>query len=425
MGVKRYSDIDVLTASRRRIAEVFDHFERIYVAFSGGKDSSVMMHLVLEEAVRRRRKVAVMFIDFEAQYSETIAHVEEMFSLYRPHIEPHWICMPMLLRNALTNYEPRWTCWDETKRAAWVREKPWGCKTEKDYPFAVAGMEFEEFIVLFGEWYGQGQLTAGFIGIRAQESLHRYCAIATWEKKDKTFNGRRWTTNIVQKVFNVYPIYDWLTEDIWRFHAQHPDKPHNAIYDRMHQAGVKLSQQRLCQPFGDDQRRGLWLYHILEPQTWFKLVARVNGANSGALYIEEKGNINGYHKIAKPEGHTWKSFCNLLLQTMPTKTRHHYAERFKKFIWGWHCRGYKSIPDEAPPELESKCWAPSWRRMCKVLLRNDYWCKGLGQTQPKSVAYGQYIKIRDTRRAAERDAAKKRKPAETSGRTLFDSEAVA
>ena len=68
----------------------------------------------------------------------------------------------------------------------------------------------------------------------------------------------------------------------------------------MQMAGVKISQQRLCQPYGDDQRRGLWLYHILEPDTWFKLVNRVNGANSGALYIQENGNMTGYNKITKP-----------------------------------------------------------------------------------------------------------------------------
>ncbi len=162
----------------------------------------------------------------------------------------------------------------------------------------------------------------------------------------------------------------------------------------MYMAGVKLSQQRLCQPYGDDQRRGLWLYHILEPETWFKLIARVNGANSGALYIQENGNMTGYNKISKPDNHTWKSFCNLLLQTMPRKTREHYFFRFKKFIAGWHARGYTTIPDESPPELENKCWAPSWRRMCKVLLRNDYWCKGLGQTQPKSDAYKKYKEIK-------------------------------
>jgi predicted phosphoadenosine phosphosulfate sulfurtransferase len=344
----------------------------------------------MEEAILRNRKVAVMFIDFEAQYAETIEHVDEMFSLYRDNIDPHWICVPMKLRNAVTNYEPQWMCWEPGKESVWIREKPMGCKREFDYPFNPAGMEFEEFIVLFGEWYGQGEPTAGFIGIRAQESLHRYCAIATWEKRNLTFRGHRWTTNIVDKVFNVYPIYDWLTEDIWRYHARFPEKPHNAIYDKMQMAGVPISQQRLCQPFGDDQRRGLWLYHILEPQTWFKLIARVNGANSGALYVEESGNIMGYDRITKPDGHTWRTFCNLLLQTMPKKTREHYIPRFKKFIYGWKQRGYPEIPDESPPELESKCWAPSWRRMCKVLLRNDYWCKGLGQAQPKSEAWQRF-----------------------------------
>lgn len=394
MAVKIYRDIDVLQASRNRISFTFDNFQRIYVAFSGGKDSSVMFHLVMEEAIKRGRKVAAMFIDFEAQYSETIRHVEEMFELYKDHIDQHWICMPMLLRNAVTNYEPRWTCWDPTKEDIWVRQMPENCKKTEDYPFAVAGMEFEEFIVLFGEWYGQGELTAGMIGIRAQESLHRYCAVATWEKRDLTFKGKRWTTKIVDNVYNVYPIYDWRTEDIWKYHSQNPEKPHNKIYDKMHMAGVKISQQRLCQPFGDDQRRGLWLYHILEPQTWFKLIARVNGANSGALYVEESGNVMGYHKITKPENHTWRSFCNLLLQTMPKKTREHYMIRFKKFIHGWHQRGYSQIPEESPPELEAQCWAPSWRRMCKVLLRNDYWCKGLGQTQPKSDAYVRYKEMK-------------------------------
>lgn len=399
MAKKRYLRKDVLTAARERISETFDTVERVYIAFSGGKDSSVMFHLVMEEAIARGVKVGVMFIDFEAQYAATITHVREMFAMYREHIEEHWICIPMLLRNAVTNYEPRWMCWEPNKEEIWLRQKPHGCKTENDYPFGGAGMEFEEFIVLFGKWYGQGKRTAGFIGIRAQESLHRYCAIATWEKRDLMLNGRRWTTKIVDEVYNVYPIYDWLTEDIWRFHAKYPDKPHNRIYDLMHMAGVKLSQQRLCQPFGDDQRRGLWLYHILEPHTWSKLVARVNGANSGALYIDETGNINGYQKISKPEGHTWQSFTNLLLRTMPEKTREHYIYCMKKFIVGWNRRGYPTIPDESPSELEANQWAPSWRRMCKVLLRNDYWCKGLGFSQPKSAAWERYKAIKKEKAA--------------------------
>lgn len=399
---KVYRQQNVLDAAKERISKTFDDFERVYVAFSGGKDSSVLMHLTMTEAARRRRQVAVFYIDFEAQYLDTIRHVEEMFGLYEEWIDPHWICCPMLLRNAVTNYEPRWMCWDPDRKTSWVRPMPENrfVRHADDYPFQPAGMEFEEFVVLFGEWYSQGQLTAGLIGIRAQESLHRYCAIATWEKRDLMFKGRRWTTKIAESVFNAYPIYDWTTADIWRFHARYPDKPHNPVYDKMQMAGVPLSQQRLCQPFGDDQRRGLWLYHILEPETWAKLVARVNGVNSGALYVGETGSVSGYNKISCPPGHTWRSFCNLLLQTMPQKTRNHYIFRFRKFIHGWRQRGYDVIPEEAPPELEAKCWAPSWRRMCKVLLRNDYWCKGLGQAQPKSEAWARFKQMKQDRKHA-------------------------
>jgi predicted phosphoadenosine phosphosulfate sulfurtransferase len=51
------------------------------------------------------------------------------------------------------------------------------------------------------------------------------------------------------------------------------------------------------------------------------------------------------------------------------------------------------LPDEAPSILESERVAPRWRRVCKSLLRNDYWCKGLGQTQPKSEAYLKFKEI--------------------------------
>lgn len=401
MNVKKYQKQTVLEASRERVSKVFDDFEKIYISFSGGKDSTVMAHLVLDEAIRRNKKVGLLIIDLEAQYHDTIIHIEAMIKDYKDNIELHWACLPLLLRNAVSNYQPRWVCWDEDKKDFWVREKPEPAKTENDYPFFIPKMEFEEFMVLFGEWYSEyGKYkTAAFIGIRADESLHRYRAIAC-KKIGLLHKDYKWTTKVAKNLFNIYPIYDWKTEDIWIYHCKFREKLHNKIYDKMSMAGVKLSNQRLCQPYGDDQRRGLWLYHILEPETWYKVVARVNGANSGSLYIRENGNMTGYNKITKPENHTWKTFCNLLLRTMPKKTREHYVFRFKKFISGWIDRGYYKIPDEAPIELENKCWCPSWRRMCKCMLRNDYWCKGLGQTQPLSEAYKKYKEIKKNRKCS-------------------------
>ena len=167
----------------------------------------------------------------------------------------------------------------------------------------------------------------------------------------------------------------------------------------MHKAGLSIHQQRICQPYGDDQRRGLWLFHLIEPETWAKVVSRVNGANSGALYVNESGAINGYNDIKKPEGHTWKSFSILFLNSLPKVTQEHYLNKIYTFEKWWKDRGYyNGIPDEAPKILESKKLAPSWRRVCKSLLRNDFWCRGLGFTQHKTDAYKKYLELKKKQR---------------------------
>jgi len=400
MSKKIYIDKNVLEASKERISKVFDSFEKYYISFSGGKDSTVMTHLVMDEAIKRGRKVGLLIIDLEAQYNETIIHIEEICEMYKEHIDLHWFCGELMLRNAVSDFQPKWTCWDETKKDIWVRDKPKLASDLSQYDFYVPKMEFEEFMVLFGKWYSSGELTAGFIGIRSDESLHRYRAI-TSSKNGLTFNGWKWTTKLSNSLFNIYPIYDWRTEDIWIFHMKQKHLPHNKIYDMMTRAGVKLSNQRLCQPYGDDQKKGLWLYHILEPETWYKLLNRVSGVNSGALYVQERGNINGSNNVTKPNNHTWESYTNYLLRSLPKKMQKHYKDRFLKFMVGWKKRGYDKIPDEAPHDLEVKCWAPSWKRMARCILRNDYYCKGLGQTQPLSEAYEKYKAIKNKRKLSE------------------------
>jgi predicted phosphoadenosine phosphosulfate sulfurtransferase len=392
--LKKYQQIDVLTAAQQRIAFIFDNFEKIYLSFSAGKDSTVMLHLVMAEAIKRKRKIGVLLVDLEAQYKNTIELAEQCFDLYAEHIDRYWVALPIALRNAVSNFQPKWLCWDPETRNVWVREPSAKSITDPNaFPFFQSGMEFEEFVPLFGEWYAEGKTCACFVGIRTDESLNRFRTILT--KNKVRFKEKPYTTQVSDSVYNVYPIYDWSVGDIWHYHALNPALPYNKIYDYMHKAGLSPSQMRICQPYGDDQRKGLWLYHILEPQTWYKVVARVNGVNSGALYIQESGNITGYSKITKPENHTWRSFCYLLLETLPPPTKEHYIVKFKTFVRWWKRRGYpEGIPDEAPRVLETERMAPSWRRLCKVLLRNDYWCKGLSFTQPKSPAYDKYLQMK-------------------------------
>ncbi len=394
MSRKVYINKNVLDAAKERISESFDSLEKLYISFSGGKDSTVMMHLVCQEARKRSRKVGVLIIDLEAQYTETIKHMEKMVDEYKDCIDLHWFCGELLLRNAVSNYQPKWVCWDETKKHLWVREKPRLASDLSQYSFYFPKMEFEELMVIFGEWYSGGKSCGAFIGIRSDESLHRYRAIVS-EKSGLTLNGKKWTTKLNSCLYNLYPIYDWRTEDIWLFHFKYKELSYNKIYDLMTRAGVKFSNQRLCQPFGDDQKKGLWLYHLLEPDTWYKLINRVSGVNSGALYCQDTGNINGTNKISKPDNKTWQEYTNFLLKSLPKKMQENYRQKFIKFIAGWKKRGYSKIPDAAPHDLEVKQWAPSWRRMCRCILRNDYYCKGLGQVQPKSEAYGKYKAIKE------------------------------
>ena len=175
---------------------------------------------------------------------------------------------------------------------------------EQYFPFFRRGMEFEEFVPEFGKWYG-GKKCACFVGIRTDESLNRFRTIV--QSKKETHEGKRWTSLVIDFVYNIYPIYDWKSVDLWTYHARNHALPYNKLYDVMYRAGIQLSTMRICQPYGDDQRKGLWLFHLIEPETWSKIVVRVNGANGGALYVQEWGNINGYRGITKPPGHTWRS----------------------------------------------------------------------------------------------------------------------
>lgn len=393
---KKYLQINVLDAAKERISMVFDQFDKIYLSFSGGKDSSVMMHLVLDEAKKRNKRVGVLFVDLEAQYKLTIEHIEEIFMMYKDYIEPYWLALPISLRNAVSQYEPQWICWEPGKD--WVRQPHKTAITDANrLPFYKYGMEFEELVPAFGKWYGDGKLTACFVGIRADESLNRYRSIVRDKSKYKNYN---YTTWVGEGVYNVYPIYDWRTEDIWLYNAKY-NKTYNKLYDLMHKAGLTIHQMRICQPYGDDQRKGLWLFQIIEPDTWAKIVARVNGANSGALYAKESGNVLGNLKITKPEGHTWESFARMLLASMPENTRLHYENKIAVFLKWYYERGYPSgIPDFADPKEEASKKAPSWRRICKSLLKNDYWMKGLSFTQHKSDAYQKYLKVMERRRKA-------------------------
>lgn len=182
---KHYLNQNVCDASVERIKYTFDNFEKIYLSFSAGKDSTVMLHLVMEEAIKRNVKIGLLIVDLEGQYKLTIDHMTECVEMYKDNLEVYWVCLPIHLRNAVSVFKPFWKCWDKEVKNDWIREVPkLGITDENYFPFFRDGMEFEEFVPEFGEWYSQGKTCACLVGIRADESLNRFRTIASDKKNN-------------------------------------------------------------------------------------------------------------------------------------------------------------------------------------------------------------------------------------------------
>ncbi|MDD5358281.1 MAG: hypothetical protein PHX80_03990 [Candidatus Nanoarchaeia archaeon] len=62
--------------------------------------------------------------------------------------------------------------------------------------------------------------------------------------------------------------------------------------------------------------------------------------------------------------------------------------KINKYIKLWEARGYPNgIPDEAPALLEMYCKAPSYRAICRAILKNDIQLESLGFTREKCDIY--------------------------------------
>lgn len=403
---KIYKNQNVYDAAIERINYLCDHFsqDEIWISFSGGKDSSVCFYLAKEVFLKRGiKKINLLLIDLEGHYKLHEEFCYKVFNDKEIEVNGYWVCLPFNLSNASSFYMPKWLAWDSDKKDLWVRNMP-------SHPLVVnidnnpfgkyfrKGIEFEEFIIQFPKYLTEQKglkKVAQIIGIRTQESFNRYLKMKVKMNRD-FFNGKQWILkqkSTGHETFSVHPIYDWQTEDVWKYLSNFP---YNETYDAMYKAGYSLHEMRICQPYGEEQRDNINLFSKIEPETWNKICMRVYGGNFAKIY-KGKNVLKG--KIEKPIGITWEGWCRLILKTMPPYLRDHYIRRINVFLRWWRKELYADIDHVYSKELSSnekldtdglyvtiindehvndtKKEVPSWRRITKVLVKGDYLCKNL------------------------------------------------
>lgn len=408
--------MNVYLETQDRLKLLFDEFDNIYVSFSGGKDSGVLLNLCIDYIRQNKldRKIGVFHLDYEAQYTYTTEYVDKTLAENSDILDVYRCCIPFKVTTCTSMYENYWRPWDSDKKDIWVSNLPEKCYTELDFDFYKPNMWDYEFQELFSDWIHKkknAKKTACLVGIRTQESLNRWRAIHS-DRNYKNYKGVNWTKKMYDNVYNAYPIYDWITEDIWIANSKF-GWTYNKLYDIYYQAGLTIDQMRVASPFLSTAQDSLKLYMIIEPRTWGKLIGRVNGVNFTGIYGGT--TAMGWREIKLPKGHTWKSYMEFLLSTLPEHSAMNYKKKLQTSIEFWKNKGgvlsvelieklksmdipinvkestnYKTIKKPVTMDylddinITEFTEIPTYKRMCICIMKNDHLCKYMGFSLTKN-----------------------------------------
>lgn len=343
-GKKKEIEKNCVDAAKERIEYCFDNFDNVVVSFSGGKDSTACLNLALEIA-RHKKKLPLKVITFdeEAIPPETVEYQQRVCEI--DDIDFDWYCVPIQHRNACSSKQQHWYPWAPEDKHKWVRDLPKTAITE------YKGFKRDGIVDQVPRLFPGTQGTvASIMGIRTQESMTRYRTIAS-KRGAKAFM----TPHPSKYIMNCYPIYDWTADDVWLAPKEF-GWDYNRAYDVMTMAGMPLSLQRCCPPYGEQPIRGLWRFKTCWPELWGKMVDRVHGAATAARYA----NTGMYGCSIKdddlPEGMTWQEYTMQTLSRLPDGAKKEVANVLKQCLGIHRSRSKNPMPESEPDPLSGFCW---------------------------------------------------------------------
>jgi len=307
---------NVLDAVIKRISYLFDNYDTIQLAFSGGKDSTVLFHLVNAEAIKRKRKFILYFQDQEAEYQGTIDFVE--WAMLQPNVIPQWYQVPIFMTNAASHEQLFLWAWGDGEE--WVREK---------HPLAIHKLEnkYPKRFYKFNLWVAQQNrknfegIFVSIIGLRAEESPDRRF-VMFGEDSDLFWLRRKTEPN------KAYPIIDWSYTDVWKYLIENNLK-YNKVYDKMYMLGGNLRYFRVSNLVHEKAFRCLTDLQELEPETYDKLEQRLKGVHTAAMYGKE--NLMYSIKELPNQFKSWKDYKDFLLTSIHPDLKRIFEYQWSRF----------------------------------------------------------------------------------------------
>ncbi|MAF42996.1 MAG: hypothetical protein CMI54_02330 [Parcubacteria group bacterium] len=344
--MKIFLNETVLEAALVRLNRIFDDFENVIVAFSGGKDSTVIFNLTMKVAEERNRlPLPVLFLDQEAEYNATVVMVREVMNDAR--VEPYWIQAPIRLFNATSTSDPWLYCWEEGRE--WMRPK-------EDISIKENLFGTDRFHELFNgivDHIADGKRAALIGGVRTEESPTRLVALT----HQATYKEITWGKKLNEKKnqYTFYPIYDWSLSDVWKAIGDN-GWSYNKIYDIMYRYGVAPMNMRVSNLHHETAVHHLFWLHEVERETWEALTKRLGGINQ-TKHISKKEMLNV--KELPFMFDSWLEYRNYLTDKLIT-----VPEQLAKFKKRWKIMDLKYKGMRGVDDLH--------RRQVNSLLVNDW-----------------------------------------------------
>ncbi|MDR0629187.1 MAG: phosphoadenosine phosphosulfate reductase family protein [Treponema sp.] len=276
MVIKREGSRSVVEAARKRIINAFSNKKKVYVSFSGGKDSLCLLHLVLQLVSQGEidaSRMIVEFIDEEAIFEcieKTVHEWRKKVSLAGGHF--NWFCLEVKHFCCFNHLEEdeSFICWDSTKKDVWIRTPP-GFAILDHTCLKKRKNTYQEFLVKHN---ADGICLTG---VRMAESIQRSKYMASsFSSKIGLARGNM-----------VWPIYDWKDTDVWRYlYDERIDIPE--VYLFLYQTGSRLNELRVSQFFSVDTAKSLVKMNEYYPDLMDRIIRREPNAYLAALYWDSE-----------------------------------------------------------------------------------------------------------------------------------------